>query len=251
MVRKARETHHRLGELLVRRKLVKSEEIDEALALQRSHIEQRRDPPKLGEILKQRNLLNRATIQSILEEQKISRGQKRVLKLGLEEEQGIAVLSLRGRLDKSTEAGMTRTLERLMNRGIIQLVVDASDLLQLDSHGASSFVAYVDETRARGGDVKFFGLKPEGRFTLERLGLLSFLQVFDTKKDAVQAFSLPIDEYLSRGSLGEYVAAEESRHYHLSYCPLVQKTTDDLRVYYESKWHARRDGKTPCNRCRP
>lgn len=235
----------------MRKRLVRPDQIDEALALQRSELEQRRSAPPLGEILAQRKLLTKDIVRMVLEEQQISRGQKKILRISLREASGVVIIGLAGRLDESTASILTRALERLMNRGIIRIALDASGLLLLNSYGASSLVAYIDESRARGGDLKFFQVRSEVRFTLDRLGLTKFIQLFDLEKDALAAFTLPIDEYLSRGALGEYVSSESSKTYHLSYCPQAERLADDDKLFFESKWHARRGAKSPCVKCRP
>jgi anti-anti-sigma factor len=251
MPRKVHDTYHKIGELLVRKHLAQPEAIDEALAIQRSVLGQKGTPPKLGEILVEKKLLDRRLIREILEEQQIGRGQKRVLRIDLRDAEGVAVLILDGRLDESKGDAVVRVLERLMNRGFSKVAADCSRLAYLDSYGLSRFVAYVDEARARGGDLKFFGLTADARFVMERLGLTNFIQTFAAEEETIKAFELPIDEYMSRGALAEYVSASNSRQFHLSYCTLAQKVHEEDRLYYESKWHARDAGKNPCRRCRP
>src|SRR5436190_15890268 len=253
MSKKLRDTYHKIGELLVRRNLAPAEAIDEALAIQRSHIEQHRTPPRLGEILIERKVLDRKLIKEILAEQEVGRGQKKVLNINLRDADGVAVVILEGRLDETKEEPVTQVFERLMNRGFTRIAVDCSKLIYLNSHGVSSFVSYIDEARARGGDLKFFGMSAESRFVMERLGLSNFVQTFTGEEEALKAFELPIDEYMSRGALAEYVSADgrSDRFYHLSYCTAAQKIHEEDRVYFESKWHARNSGKLPCKRCKP
>jgi anti-anti-sigma factor len=251
MPKRLKETYHKIGELLVRRRLAPPEAIDEALAVQRSALEHRQSVPRLGEILVERKVLDRRTIRNILEEQKIGRGEKRILRIGLRDRGGVAVVTLDGRLDEAREDAATRVFERLMNAGFSRVAVDCSRLVYLNSHGMSSLVSYIDEARARGGDMKFFGLTPDVRFVIDRLGLALFIQTFDTEDEAYRAFDLPIDEYMSRGALAEYVSPETGRFFHLSYCPAAQKIPENERVYFESKWHARESGKLPCKRCKP
>jgi anti-anti-sigma factor len=251
MPKRLKETYHKIGELLVRRRLAPPEAIDEALAVQRSALERRQSVPRLGEILVERKLLDRRIIRNILEEQKIGRGEKRILRIGLRDREGVAVVTFDGRLDEDREDAATRVFERLMNAGFSRVAVDCSRLVYLNSHGMSSLVAYIDEARARGGDMKFFALTPDVRFVIDRLGLALFIQTFDTEEEASKAFELPIDEYMSRGALAEYVSPETGRFFHLSYCPAAQKIPEDQRVYFESKWHAREGGKLPCKRCKP
>jgi anti-anti-sigma factor len=253
MPRKLKETYHKIGELLVRKNLASPSAIDEALALQRSALQHHRTPPKLGEILIEKKILDRRLIKEILQEQQVGRGERKVLKIDLKDADGVAVVLLEGRFDESKEAPVTRVFERLMNRGFARIALDCSKLVYLNSHGISSFVSYIDEARARGGDMKFFGLSPDARYVLERLGLTHFVQTFADEDETLKAFELPIDEYMSRGALAEYVSSEAKgdRNFHLSYCTQAQKIHEEDRVYYESKWHARDAGKVPCKRCKP
>jgi anti-anti-sigma factor len=249
--KRVRETYHRLGEILVRKGVAKSKHIDEALREQRQTLHEGGDAPKLGDILVKRNILSPTVIREILEEQKVGRGEKRVLSISLRGSDEVAVLEIGGRLDESKQERVAHVFERLMNRGFCKVLVDCRQLVYLDSHGVSAFVAYIDEARARGGDVKFFGLNPDAQFTLDRLGLNAYLQTFEAEGEAVRAFDLPIDEYMSRGSLGEYVSIDTQKNFHLSYCPSLESVADEDKVYFESKKHARDAGKSACRKCRP
>jgi anti-anti-sigma factor len=249
--KRVKATYHRLGEILVRKGVAKARHIDEALLVQRQSLTEGGDAPRLGDILVKRNILSPKVIQEILEEQKIGRGEKRVLSIDLRGSDEVAILQIAGRLDETKQEQVSHVFERLMNRGFCKVLVDCRQLVYLDSHGVSAFVAYIDEARARGGDVKFFGLNPDAQFTLDRLGLNAYLQTFAAEGEAVRAFELPIDEYMSRGSLGEYVSIDDQKTYHLSYCPTLESADDEDKVYFESKRHARDAGKTACRKCRP
>jgi anti-anti-sigma factor len=251
VTRKLKETYHRLGEIVVRKGAARPSDVDEALAAQRAAIAERKPMRKLGDILVERKVLDRQTIKEILEEQKLIRGEKRVLNVDLREHDDVAVVVLEGRLDETKQDHLTKVLERLMNRGFARVAFDCTRLVYLNSHGVSSFVKYVDEARARGGDLKFFGLNPDAKFTLDRLGVSKYLQMFLSEDEAVRAFALPIDEYMSRGSLGEYVAPTSGRTYHLSYCGVMTSVDDEEKMFFESKKHARDAGKVACKRCRP
>ena len=251
MSKRVKETYPRLGEILVRKGVAKPRHIDEALMVQRQQLNEGRNATRLGDILVNRKVLSPNVIREILEEQKIGRGEKRVLSIGLREHGEVAVLEIAGRLDETKQERVTRVFERLMNRGFCRVLVEGRQLVYVDSHGVSAFISYIDEARARGGDVKFFGLNPDAQFTLDRLGLNAYLQMFDGEDEAVQAFQLPIDEYMSRGSLGEYISIGSQKTYHLSYCAVLESVEEDDKVYYESKRHARDAGKTACRKCRP
>lgn len=251
MSKKLKATYPRLGEILVRRKAASPEVVDHALAIQRAELAGSAHARRIGEILVEHRVLDRVLIREILEEQKLARGETRRFRISLADEQGVARLALEGRLDRSRVDSLTRILERLMNRGFARIAIDASRLAHIDAEGVSALVPYVDESRARGGDVKFFGVRGDVVAVFAQLGLDRFVQIFDDKETVLRAFDLPIDEYMSRGALGEYVGDTGARQFHLSYCPLAQKIAEPERVYYESKWHARKDARRPCGRCKP
>lgn len=251
MSRKLKETYHRLGELVVRRKAASHEVVDELLALQRSDLERGRRPRRLGELLVERKILDRLTIREILQEQKLHRGERRDFKISLKDEGGVAVLCLTGRLDRDKTTSLTKILEGLMNRGFARVLIEASKLVHIESQGVAAFIPYVDESRARGGDVKFSGLGAQARVIIDRLGLDRFIQTFPAKAPALHAFETPIDEYMSRGALGEYVSSAATRQFHLSYCAVAQMIPEGDRLYYENKLDARKQGKQPCKKCRP
>lgn len=251
MRNRMKETYHRIGEIVVRRRLAPTEAVDEALALQRAELARDGRTRRLGEILVERNVLSRKVIREILEEQRIGRGEKRVLQVDLRGSHGTAIVSLKGRLDRAKEAAAIKIFERLMNRGFSRIVVDCSKLAYLDSYGVSCILKYVDEARARGGDIKFFGLNQDAHLLMERLELTKFIQLFNSEREAIRAHKLPIDDYMSHGALAEYVSGERTRFYHLSYCPPARKIKESDRLYFQSKWHAREGGKVPCKQCRP
>lgn len=251
MPKNVKETYHRIGELLVRKGVVKASAVDEALAIQRAHIGEGRLAPKLGEILIQQKALDKKTIREILDEQRVGRGEKRHLDVDLRESGGLAVVVLEGSFDAIAHDNLTRMLERLMNRGFARIAIDCSKLIVLNSTGISSLVAYIDEARARGGDMKFFGMGIDARFTMDRLGLTKFVQIFHTESEAIRAFDLTIDEYMSQGALGEYVAAADGKTYHLSYCASLHKVHEEDKIYFESKKRARDSSRKPCGKCKP
>lgn len=251
MGKKSDNKYHRFGEILVRKSASNVRAVDEALAIQKAEIDAGKSPRKIGSILAERKLLDRLTIREILQEQKVLRGTSHKFKIDLRDEGGIALLSLKGRLDEKTAEPLTKVLEKLMNKGFARVAVDASELAYLDSRGLSCFISYIDESRARGGDLKMFGLSAEADLLIKKMGLDSFIQIFQEKHQTVSAFDLPIDEYMSRGALGEYVSSSKSRLFHLSYCVTAQKIEENGRTYFESKWHARDASKKACQKCKP
>ena len=131
------------------------------------------------------------------------------------------------------------------------MAIDCTGLDYINSRGISSFLASVDRCRAHGGDVKLFGLQPQCLLVFSRLGLDRFIQLVASEEDAVEAFTIPISDYLSDGVLREYVASEQGRSFHLSSCAAARRIAATKLVRFASKWHARKANKAACRRCNP
>ena len=246
---KVKNTYSRLGELLIQRKLVSGEALEHALALQRSALERDKRAPKIGEILVQTKALSKKTINMILDEQKVARGEKRKLNIDVEyPSRGVVVLKPRGGLEKQTDFGLVKILEKLMDRGVFRIALNCSDLVSISSYSISSVIMYVDECRARGGDVAFYDMRAPIRAVFERLELLQFLNIKKNKSAALASLKQPAAE---APSLAEFVSSFSSKYYHLSYCSEVKKLEEETRVYYMSRQIARKSGKQACSKCKP
>lgn len=249
--KKMKDLFPRLGEIVVRKKLASPQQVDAALTQQRVEMEQNRRPLKLGELLIQKGILDRADIREILEEQKIGRGEKKVLVLGLDIlPDHVALITMRGRLDQHKCDAMARVLERLMDKGIVRVILDCKRLVGVDNYGLSALAPYIDETRLRSGDVKWI-FTDNIQSYLDHCGFSSFVDIQKDVKSAQAAFKKSIDGLLSRGTLGEVVSSGQFKEYHLSYCKEVQGLSIEDRTFYQTKRDARLAGKAGCDLCLP
>lgn len=246
---KLKDTYPRLGELLVQRRLVSPDAIEHALALQRAALEREEQAPKIGEILVKQKSLSKQTVKLILDEQKVARGEKRRLSISVEEaSRGVVVLKLRGGLEKQTDASLVRVLEKLMDRAVYRIAVDGSHLVSISSYSISSFIAYIDQCRAHGGELAFFNLRGPASVTFDKLNLMPFLSVFDSRKAALDALRDPEG---ATAPVSEFVSSFTNRLYHRSYCGDIKKLEEDTRLYFMSRANAERGGKKPCPNCKP
>jgi anti-sigma B factor antagonist len=252
MVRRhLRETFHKFGELAVLKKLARPEDIVSALSIQRADLQARKVPQKLGTILVKNKILTPQDVKEILEEQKISRGERDILKLNLyQDPEGLAILELKGRLDHRKFDRLKGVLERLMDKGVVKLMVDMSKIVYLDGKGLSVFIPYIDETRIKGGDIKFlcnFRTRP----IFDKIGLSPFVQIFENREVLIRAFQQLIDEYMLKGALGELVSTPRSRYFHYSYCSLIRDIAWQEKLFYPTHQRAVSAGKIPCPKCKP
>jgi anti-anti-sigma factor len=169
------------------------------------------------------------------------------LRLQVRERGDVRVVELAGRLDETFEAAIASTLTDLVEKRLVRVVIDLSKLAYLNSRGVSVFIAAVDDLRAAGGDLKMVGAPPQAKLVLERLGVDRLLQQFLTVDEAVSAFEVPIQDFLSGGGLDSFVVGVRSKTFHASGCAKVKKLKS-VRLL-ASKKAARDAGLTPCPRC--
>jgi len=169
------------------------------------------------------------------------------LRLQVRERGDVRVVELAGRLDQTFEEAIASTLTDLVEKQFVRVVADLSKLEYLNSRGVSVFIAVVDDLRAAGGDLKMVGAPPQAKLVLERLGVDRLLQQFGTVDEAVAAFDVPIQEFLSEGGLESFVAGVRSKTFHASGCAKVKKLKS-VKLF-ASKKAARDAGFRPCPKC--
>ncbi len=164
----------------------------------------------------------------------------RSLEVDVAERGEVRVVKLSGRLDETFEPKLAKTLAALLEKNQVRVVVDLRGLTYLDSRGVSAFIAAVDALREAGGDLKIVG-------SLERLGVNRLLQQCATVDEALLAFKLPVQEYLSNGALDVFVTTPRGKTFHASGCSKV-KRLKSVKIL-TSKKAARDAGLKPCPRC--
>jgi len=158
-----------------------------------------------------------------------------------------SVMALEGRLDDAFEEKLGAILNRLLEQKQTRVVVDLRKLSYLNSRGVSIFIAAVDQLREAGGDLKIAGAPPQAKLVLERLGVDRLLQQFATPEEALEAFKVPIQDFLSQGGLGVFVAGPRAKTFHASDCAKV-KRLKSVKIL-SSKKAARDAGLSPCSHC--
>ena len=157
------------------------------------------------------------------------------------------VVKLSGRLDETFEQQLAKTLATLLEKSQVRVVVDLRELTYLNSRGVSAFIATVDALREAGGDLKLAGSPAQARLVLERLGVDRLIQQFGTVDEAVEAFKVPIQDFLSNGALDVFITTPRGKTFHASGCAKV-KRLKSVKIL-TSKKAARDAGLKPCPRC--
>ena len=171
----------------------------------------------------------------------------RSLGVDVAERGDVRVVKLSGRLDETFEKKLAKTLAALLEKSDVRVVVDLRELSYLNSRGVSAFIATVDALREAGGDLKLAGAPAQAKLVLERLGVDRLIQQFAAVDEAVDAFKVPIQEFLTNGALDVFVTTPRGKTFHASDCPKV-KRLKSVKIL-TSKKAARDAGLKPCPRC--
>lgn len=96
----------------------------------------------------------------------------------------IECLDLSGYLDAHTAPHLENALQETINLGNNKIIVNFTDLDYISSAGLGVFMAFIEEVRNSGGDIKLSNMK-EKVFSV--FDLLGFPLLFDIEKDEQNA----------------------------------------------------------------
>jgi anti-anti-sigma factor len=164
---------------------------------------------------------------------------------------GIDIFHFKGEIDHFSIDKAEKYFE---GKGVYgnRIVFDLRKLDYLSSACSRIFLPILKETRAKGGDLKFCGLKGKCLEVFEILGLNSLVEcVFELPSEAIKAFDTPLKPELAALFKDGYFAKEKGRTFHLPVCRYVLKYEDENLVYYKHIEDALRSPRKPCKVCNP
>lgn len=104
------------------------------------------------------------------------------------EERPTWTIALRGYLDAHTAPKLEETFSELIEAGRTKLVVDFRDLEYISSAGLGVFMAFIEEIREEGGDIKLAGMSPKVFNVFDLLGFPMLYDICDSTEDARNRF---------------------------------------------------------------
>jgi len=100
----------------------------------------------------------------------------------------VSVLRVKGYLDAHTAPELEKRMQELISQDRVRLVMELAELEYISSAGLGVFMAYVDEVRGRGGDIKFSSLTPRVYTVFDLLGFPILYEFFPETGEAVKRF---------------------------------------------------------------
>ena len=112
------------------------------------------------------------------------------LQITIRESGDVTVLDLRGKstLSPGGSESLSRCLRKLEADGVRRLLLNLTDLVQIDSSGITLIVKAYIHLRARGGDLRL--LRPNGHVleVLRALRLLEVIHSYNNETEALAGF---------------------------------------------------------------
>lgn len=101
---------------------------------------------------------------------------------------GINVLYLSGYLDAHTAPILENKISEIINLGQNKIIVNFQDLDYISSAGLGVFMAFIEELRQSGGDIKMADMKPKVFNIFDLLGFPILFDIEKTEQDALLKF---------------------------------------------------------------
>ncbi|GIV59309.1 STAS domain-containing protein [Rhodocaloribacter litoris] len=100
----------------------------------------------------------------------------------------IQVLDLKGELDAHTASELEAAIQKCRRENRCKIVVNGENLKYISSAGLGVFMAYIEELREQGGDIKIAALQPKVYNVFDLLGFPMLFDIVQTEEEAVARF---------------------------------------------------------------
>jgi anti-sigma B factor antagonist len=103
--------------------------------------------------------------------------------------EGYYVMELHGELDAHTASVLEDSFTSHLARHHYQIIVNFGDLDYIASAGLGVFMAYIEDVREKGGDIKLTNMNKNVYNVFDLLGFPALYDILDSEQDAVTKFN--------------------------------------------------------------
>lgn len=100
----------------------------------------------------------------------------------------VEVLEISGELDAHTASKLEDSLKSLIDKNKHNIVVNCSDLEYIASAGLGVFMAYIEDVRGLGGDIKLTNMNEKVYNVFDLLGFPTLYDILDDENEAIKQF---------------------------------------------------------------
>ena len=102
----------------------------------------------------------------------------------------IRVLDLVGELDAHTAPKLEAAIQQCQDENDYHILINGGALRYISSAGLGVFMAFIEEVREEGGDIKIAALQPKVYNVFDLLGFPMLFDITETEEEAVAAFDV-------------------------------------------------------------
>lgn len=103
----------------------------------------------------------------------------------------VQVLDLKGELDAHTAPELEAAIQQCQAEGHYNLLINGEHLRYISSAGLGVFMAFIEEMREHGGDIKVAALQPKVYNVFDLLGFPMLFDITETEDEALAKFGAP------------------------------------------------------------
>ncbi|MBC8042223.1 MAG: STAS domain-containing protein [Rhizobacter sp.] len=101
------------------------------------------------------------------------------------------IIEVSGDLDAHTATQLEKTIQDLLDAHQFRLIVNFTKLNYISSAGLGVFMAFIDDVRTNGGDIKFSNMSEKIFNVFDLLGFPLLYEIYKEENEAVKKFNLP------------------------------------------------------------
>ena len=100
----------------------------------------------------------------------------------------VSVLDVSGELDAHTASQLENSLKALIDAQSFNIIVNCSRLEYIASAGLGVFMAYIEDVRSLGGDIKLSNMNDRVYNVFDLLGFPTLYDIVDDESEALKSF---------------------------------------------------------------
>lgn len=100
----------------------------------------------------------------------------------------VEILEISGELDAHTASKLEDSLKSLIDKNRHNIIVNCHDLDYIASAGLGVFMAYIEDVRGLGGDIKLTNMNEKVFNVFDLLGFPTLYDILDDEREAITQF---------------------------------------------------------------
>ena len=104
------------------------------------------------------------------------------------EKSNTRILNIHGFLDAHTAPELENKIGDIIKSNVYNVVVNFDDLDYISSAGLGVFMAFIEEIREKGGDIKLCSMSPRVFTVFDLLGFPILFDILDNEDEAIEKF---------------------------------------------------------------